>query len=165
MASIGERMRQSQQVLEADEKARAERNKGPDQPPNEQRAYQQLLIQARRAGATLQNEGKGGLPSSLVLGVMKRDEFRCKRCGGQENLTMHHKAGIVESAWLSRKGHANEPNALVTLCAHCHDVLHNDAKAAGLDSSQLLPQGDVGTRRDKGQPVAVVDEQPPAQFA
>lgn len=123
-------------------------------PAGERAALRKLRDEARRAGATLPNGGKGGLPPSLVLGVMRRDQFTCKVCGGQENIGVHHKGGIVESKWLSMKGHSNEPNNLVTICEPCHDRIHQKARAEGTDSSQVTPAGDKGTDRDKGKPVA-----------
>ena len=47
-----------------------------------------------------------------------------------------------ESRWLSKKGHKNDPNNLVTICEGCHDNVHERAKAAGTDSSQVTPEGD-----------------------
>lgn len=110
--------------------------------PHEQTALEKLQAEAEKRGVTLQNDGKGGLPPSLVLGVFRRDKFRCKRCGTKKMLTLHHKGGIVESDWLSRKGHTNDPNNIVVLCAECHDEMHNEARDEGIDSSQMKPEGD-----------------------
>lgn len=33
---------------------------------------------------------------------------------------------------------------IVTLCADCHDAIHQEAKSKGEDSSQVMPKGDVG---------------------
>lgn len=124
----------------------------------EQGALKKLQAEAKAAGATLATGGKGGLPSSMVLGRMRRDDYECKVCGGKENLSMHHKAGIVESEWLNKKGHKLQFNNLVTICEDCHDQLHEEARAKGVDSSQVTPEGDKGTKRDRGLPDAEVDE-------
>ena len=113
----------------------------------ERLALHRMRREAKQAGAKLKGDGKGGLPPSLVLTVMRRDEYTCKihgdrgegDCGGLE---VHHKGGIVESKWLSEKGHKNVPNNLVTLCAKAHDEIHNKARADGVDSSQVEPEGD-----------------------
>lgn len=105
-------------------------------------ALRKLRSEARAKGTELSHGGKGGLPSSLVLHVMRRDDYRCKTCGGQKDIGVHHKGGIVDSKWLARKGHQNVPNNLVTVCGACHDRLHEDAKARGVDSSQVQPEGD-----------------------
>lgn len=119
-----------------------EKKKEKEDGPGEQRAYKKLLAEAEEHGATLANEGKGGLPSSLVLGVFRRDEYRCKRCGLRENLSLHHKGGIVKSKWLSKKGHSNDPNNIAVICDKCHDDIHEEAREDGDDSSQVKPEGD-----------------------
>lgn len=113
----------------------------------ERLALHRLRTEARLAGALLRENGKGGLSPSLVLAVMRRDEFTCKvhgdqgegDCGG---LTLHHKGGVVESEWLNQKGHKNEKNNLVVLCNKAHDEIHEKARDEGTDSSQVTPDGD-----------------------
>jgi len=79
---------------------------------------------------------------------MKRDGYQCKVCGemgdkyANGGIGVHHKGGIVESKWLSKKGHSNNPNNIVTICNRCHDQLHQKARAEGRDSSQVEPEGD-----------------------
>jgi hypothetical protein len=124
--------------------------------PDEAKALARVQGEADAAGATLATGGKGGLAPSLVLGIMRRDGYRCKRCGGSEGLSIHHKGGIVGSKWLSKKGHHMDFDNLVTLCVKCHNQLHGEAREAGIDSSQVMPEGDVGTDRDHGLPVAKV---------
>ncbi len=115
---------------------------------DEQRALHHLRKEARIAKATLASGGKGGLPTSMVLGVMRRDGFRCKVCGGAKGLGIHHKGGDVRSDWLSKKGHKLVLNNLVTICdkspdgKSCHDRVHDHAREDGTDSSQLTPEGD-----------------------
>jgi hypothetical protein len=111
-------------------------------PPGEERALKKLQQEAKANGATLATGGKGGLPPSLVLGVMRRDKFRCKSCGTKENLSLHHKGGIVRSKWLSEMGHSNDPANIVTICPKCHDREHEQARRDGVDSSQVKPEGD-----------------------
>lgn len=113
----------------------------------ERMALHKMRREAREAGAVLKSGGKGGLPASLVLAVMRRDEFKCKVHGDRGEgehggLEVHHKGGIVESRWLSQKGHKNELNNIVTICNKGHNEIHNKARAEGVDSSQVKPEGD-----------------------
>jgi hypothetical protein len=108
----------------------------------EQKALSLLRSEAKKAGATLAHDGEGGLPPSLVLHVMRRDEFTCKRCGTQENLIVHHKGGIVRSDRLSQMGHRNVPQNIVTVCEPCEDKQHTQARKDGVDASQVEPEGD-----------------------
>jgi len=120
---------------------RAKKGEQREPPQSEQRALENLRQEAKDAGATLANNGEGGLPSSLVLGVMRRDGFRCKRCSSQENLTVHHKGHLENPAsrWLRKKGRSNDENNIVTLCAGprkdgspgCHDDIHEEDRKAG----------------------------------
>lgn len=126
----------------------------PKLPPSEAKALEKLRQEAAAHGATLHSKGQGGLAPSMVLGVMRRDEWRCKRCGRQEDLSVHHKGGVVSSAYISRMGHRNTPNALAVICHPCHDAIHDKARAEGIDSSQVMAEGDVGTEHDSGLPVA-----------
>lgn len=127
-------------------------------PAPEAKALERVRDEAHAKGATLLTGGKGGLAPSLVLGIMRRDGYRCKRCGGREGLSVHHKGGIVASKWLSMKGHRMDFNNLTTICGPCHDAIHQEARAEGEDSSQVTPEGDVGTSRDKGKPEARPEE-------
>lgn len=125
------------------------RDKGPKKPisKEERRALFHLRREAKQHGSKLKNKGKGGLSSSLALHVMRRDQYCCKVCGGRgtddgNGLTLHHKGGIVESKWLSRQGHKDAPNNLVTICDRCHNRIHEEAKLVGVDSTQITPEGD-----------------------
>ena len=109
---------------------------------NEQKALKAMQREAKAASATLARDGKGGLPPSLVLGVMRRDKYQCKRCGTNQNLIVHHKGGIVRSKWLSEMGHKNTPQNIVTVCEECEDEQHEQARKDGVDSSQVTPEGD-----------------------
>lgn len=99
----------------------------------EKKALAKLQREARQAGASLHSDGKGGLPPSLVLHVMRRDEYTCKACGLQDDLSVHHKGGLENpgSEWLEKKGHENSPQNLTTICNPCHDRVHQKDRAAG----------------------------------
>jgi 5-methylcytosine-specific restriction endonuclease McrA len=98
--------------------------------PRERAVLKLLNAEAREVGATLLTGGRGGLPPSLVLGVFRRDKYRCKRCGTQQDLTVHHKGGLDNpvSAWLADKGKRNDFNNLVVACAKCHQAIHDEDK-------------------------------------
>lgn len=116
--------------------ARRLRAQAPQLPPEEAKALRTTRQEAAEAGATLHSDGRGGLPPSLVLGVLRRDGWRCKRCGEAADLSIHHKGGIFASTWLKKMGHATTPANLVTMCNRCHDAIHEQARAEGIDSSQ-----------------------------
>lgn len=99
----------------------------------EARALDRLRAEASAAGATLAKQGKGGLPSSIALGVFRRDRYQCKKCGGREALELHHKADLKHppSLRLARMSVGLDPKTIVTLCASCHDSLHRADEAQG----------------------------------
>jgi len=139
-------------------KAKAEKKPRPPLSPEERRALRMMRQEARDHGAKLRHPKGGGLSASLVLGVMRRDEYTCKIHGDKGEgehggLEVHHKGGVVESEWLSKKGHKNEKQNLVTLCHKAHDEIHDRARRDGVDSGQVTPVADVGTYRDDGKPV------------
>lgn len=129
-------------------RAQSRRGRQPDgKPPlaaEERGALRALQREATARGAKLRNGGRGGLPPSLVLHVMRRDGYRCKVCGdpGAQPVEVHHKGGVVESRWLSRMGHRSIPENLVTVCGPCHDRVHGRAREEGVDSSQVTPEAD-----------------------
>lgn len=127
--------------------------------PEQEAELAKLQKEARRAHAYLASGGKGGLDPALAHAVFKRDKYRCKQCGtrGRSNngLTLHHKGGIVSSKKMSEQGHENTTKNIVTICERCHNKDHTEARKKGIDSSQVLPKGDKGTKRDHGDlPVA-----------
>ena len=133
----------------------------PNQKPlsmQEQKNLATLRTEAKKAGSFLATGGKGGLSPTLVLQVMKRDRFLCKACGrkGTEDngITVHHAGGVISSQAASNAGHESKPSNVVTLCENCHDKIHVKAKKMGIDSSQVTPAGDKGTKRDHGLPLA-----------
>lgn len=108
---------------------------------DERAALRTLRVEARHAGTLLSNRGIGGLPPSLVLGVMRRDGYACKVHGDRGEgdyggMQIHHKGGLENptSRWLAVKGHSNDPNNLVTLCARAHDEVHARDRAAAGDA-------------------------------
>lgn len=105
--------------------------------PGEARALETLQNEAAALGATLRTGGRGGIPPSLVLGVLRRDGYECKikrkSCTGNQDLTVHHKGGIAASAWLINKGKRRDFNNIVTSCHTCHDTVHEQARADGTD--------------------------------
>ena len=97
----------------------------------EARALDRLRSEAAAAGATLAKAGKGGLPASTALGVFRRDEFRCKRCGGREALELHHKGDLKHppSLRLARMSVGLDPRTIVVVCAKDHDAIHQADEA------------------------------------
>jgi 5-methylcytosine-specific restriction endonuclease McrA len=49
--------------------------------------------------------------------VLRRDGWRCQSCGTMSNLEVHHKQ------FRSQSGEDSELN-LITLCAVCHETVH-----------------------------------------
>lgn len=97
----------------------------------EARALERMRAEAAVAGATLAKEGKGGLPASTALGVFRRDEYRCKKCGGRENLELHHKGDLKHppSLRLARMSVGLDPKTIAVVCARCHDAIHRADEA------------------------------------
>jgi hypothetical protein len=138
---------------------RRDRAQEDDLAPQEKQALATIRREAREHGAVLASGGKGGLPPSFVLGILRRDGYRCKADGDRGEgdfggLTLHHKGGIVASKWLSKKGHKMDRDNVVTLCTKAHNRIHEEAKREGIDASEVTPEGDDGTRRDHGKPEA-----------
>jgi hypothetical protein len=123
-------------------KRKPDRARGDDLSPYQERALAKLRAEAKLRGATLATGGKGGLPPDLVLGILRRDGYRCKRCGGSEMLGVHHKAHLEHpSPAMKAKGERKSRNAeemIVTLCSRgpdgepgCHDDVHDEDRAKG----------------------------------
>ena len=53
------------------------------------------------------------------LEIMRRDGFRCRRCGSRVNLNVHHRWYI----W-GRRPWQYPDRCLVTLCESCHHHVH-----------------------------------------
>ena len=111
----------------------------PAPPPDDARSLATMQREAAAAGATLANEGKGGLPSQAVLGAMRKAKFHCQICGRQENLSVHHKAHLAKpSARMARLWkklpHADE-RGLAVACTDCHDRLHSRDRKGAFDGA------------------------------
>jgi 5-methylcytosine-specific restriction endonuclease McrA len=50
--------------------------------------------------------------------ILRRDGWRCQSCGAMANLEVHH------LQFRSHSGDDSEEN-LITLCAVCHNTIHN----------------------------------------
>lgn len=96
-------------------------------PDSEKRAIEKTKKEAENVGATIKNL-YGGLPASLALGIFRRDEYKCKKCGGMDNIGIHHKGGEQKSrhAW---KGKLNSFDNLVVVCGSCHSAIHEEDNA------------------------------------
>ena len=64
---------------------------------------------------------KADIPVHVRKAVMKRDRGRCRFCGVDTGLHLHH---VV---YRSQGGQHEESN-LITLCLRCHDTVHSDKK-------------------------------------
>lgn len=117
--------------------------------PEEEKALLILRREAKDAGSDLQTNGEGGVAPSTVLGVMRRDGYRCKACGllGDKDtnggLSIHHKSEHLESpkakarsALLRGQGKKDAASNIVALCADCHDRVHTRDRAEFGDAEQ-----------------------------
>jgi hypothetical protein len=114
----------------------------------QRKALWTLRKEARAAGSFLSSGGKGGLDSTLVLGVMRRDKYRCKACGDLGNkdnggLGVHHKSEHLESPKAKRrskllgKEHEIDSRAnVVSICKRCHDEVHKEDREDFGDAEQ-----------------------------
>lgn len=62
---------------------------------------------------------------SLREWVLRRDNWRCQRCGAMSNLEVHHQQ------FRSNAGDDSELN-LITLCAMCHCEAHGGRSNEGV---------------------------------
>ena len=104
---------------------------------------QQIQKEAKKAGATLKNNGKGGLDPKLALAVFQRDKWTCQIPGcktAQENLDLDHIAGHQQEIaadpeadkWLkeqAKKPKGDNLASLHVLCARHHDLVHTRENA------------------------------------
>ena len=107
----------------------------------EKLALKKMRREAKAAGATLENNGEGGLAPSLVLGIFRRDHFRCvnedcptpKKDLSLDHISGHPKEIAADPEARHRKdlklgiklGHVAKMEALRTICARCHDRCHD----------------------------------------
>jgi hypothetical protein len=108
-------------------------------PSGESKALQRIQAEAAEHGATLHSAGKGGLPASIVLGVYRRDGWHCHKCGGTQDLSIHHKADVLASPYLRRLHQIagrTDPKNLATICHTCHNSIHNEARREGTEAPE-----------------------------
>ena len=100
----------------------------------EQSALRKTREEAKRAGATLATDGEGGIQPSQALGVYRRCEWKCKKCGGKDMLMLHHKANLEnpssKMAQLLARTKRTDQRGIVVICKGCHDAIHDDDSAA-----------------------------------
>jgi 5-methylcytosine-specific restriction endonuclease McrA len=67
------------------------------------------------------------IPAATRRRVLARDNYRCRCCGDEElvGLTLHH------VRYRSHGGDHSDDN-LVTLCIHCHTLIHRKKLFVGL---------------------------------
>jgi 5-methylcytosine-specific restriction endonuclease McrA len=109
--------------------------------PEEQKALDTIQREAKERHSFLTSGGKGGLPPSLVLGVLRRDKYTCKTCGekgDQDNggIGIHHKYQHLADSkerkkgmLANKQGRRNDPSQMVTICKRCHDNVHEEDRA------------------------------------
>jgi hypothetical protein len=100
-----------------------------------------IQAEAKKNGATLQSDGKGGVDPNITLQVFRRDKFRCqnKDCPSpKKDITLDHISGHPKEIAKDPKaknradlkkgiklGHVDAVAALHTLCAACHNSVHS----------------------------------------
>jgi 5-methylcytosine-specific restriction endonuclease McrA len=57
------------------------------------------------------------LPKKIKLFVFERDDWKCRRCNGNEGISPHH-------IFYRSEGGSHHPENLVTLCFDCHRLVH-----------------------------------------
>lgn len=63
------------------------------------------------------------IPAEVRAAVLKRDRYKCRRCGTEDNLTLHH---VVPRGRTEAYGGVHEPKNLVTVCwIPCHALLED----------------------------------------
>jgi hypothetical protein len=70
-------------------------------------------IHARRAGVRPQNY----FWEIIRDAILKRDKYRCRKCGKSSDLSVHHIIPLSE-------GGNSMPKNLITLCSECHDGIN-----------------------------------------
>jgi hypothetical protein len=106
--------------------------------PEQRKALDAMRREAKQNGATLATGGKGGLDPRLVLGLLRKAKWRCKKCGGAEDLSVHHKAGAknLVGERLLKRGKTDDQEGLAVICEPCHDDIHDEDRAAGGDHDE-----------------------------
>ena len=79
------------------------------------------LNSSRKSQAIKQRKKSNDLSSEDKLEIIKLDNFRCRFCGTEYGLHVHHIKYRSE-------GGSNDPSNLITLCHHHHDTIHSNKK-------------------------------------
>ena len=118
----------------------------------------QIQAEAKKNGATLANEGKGGLDPRMALKVFQRDKWTCgvPNCKtAKEDLDLDHIGGHPKElkddpeayAWLkkeSEKGKKDDGgNGLHVLCKRHHDAVHSRERSIE-QGQEPKPLADMG---------------------
>lgn len=133
--------------------------------------------EAKAAGATLANDGKGGLDPAIALAAFRKAGWRCgnKYCPTpKEELDLDHSSGHPKEIFDSLKQWQNpklraaatkadgpkDDNYVSVLCAKCHDMCHERERALEAGNSPPPMRGtgkkdgkrpqDVGQAEDQG---------------
>jgi hypothetical protein len=69
------------------------------------------------AGTVIARKERQTLSGSARTAFIEKRGNRCERCGGDENLTIHHKQAL-------ENGGTNDENNLLVLCETCHISVH-----------------------------------------
>lgn len=99
----------------------------------------QIQDEAKKAGATLANNGKGGLDPELALRVFQRDKFKCQVPGcttSQVDVDLDHIGGHPleikddpdADKWLKEqaaKGKQDTEDGIHCLCMRHHNMVHD----------------------------------------
>lgn len=86
-----------------------------------QKTAEKPLRRSERPRTASKKQKRPDMPDELRKRVMERDKHRCRFCGIDRNLHLHH---IV---YRSQGGQHEESN-LITLCFKCHGTVHSDKK-------------------------------------
>lgn len=86
-----------------------------------QKANEKPLRRSERSRAAPKRQKRPDIPEELRKRVLERDRGRCRFCGVDRNLHLHH---IVYRS----QGGLHEESNLITLCFKCHETVHSDKK-------------------------------------
>lgn len=109
----------------------------------ENAVVKQIQDEAKAAGATLANDGRGGLDPNLALRVFRRDKWQCQVPGcktSKDMIDLDHIGGHPMEleddpkavAWLkaeAEKGKRNTEAGIHVLCERHHDFVHSRERA------------------------------------
>lgn len=98
--------------------------------------FWELFVMAKKSERTPKSRIRSAmrmlsLKSRERSAALKRDGYKCVRCGSKEKIQVHHKDGIKIWDKLYKVIYATilcHPSKLETLCKECHDAETNRAK-------------------------------------